>query len=209
MSAQSPPREGSRARWPGSRRAVLLGAAALLAAALAVCVALVAAGGGPARTAVSARYGGIPSWLPKPKLPVDRVLQAGPTHPRLGIEGDTISVELAGGHVLVTAVGPAVPEEGQFPVPATSPCTFTVTFTAASGSVPLSRTSFTILDELSHLHLPRVTLVGGAPLPRFLAPGRTLTVIVKDVLPTGGGQLRWAPAGSKPVASWDFDVEID
>ncbi|MGD1049944.1 MAG: hypothetical protein ABR947_02595 [Solirubrobacteraceae bacterium] len=209
MSAQPPPREGSRARWPGSRRAVALGAAALLAAALAVCVALVAGGGGSPPTVDSAKYGGIPSWLPKPKVPVDRVVQASPTHPWLGIEGDTISVELAGGHILATAVGPAVPEEGHFPVPATSPCTFTVTLTVASGRVPLSAASFTILDELSHLHLPHVTVAGGTPLPRFLTAGRTLTVIVKDVLPTGGGQLRWAPAGSKPVASWDFDVEID
>ena len=31
---------------------------------------------------------------------------------------------------------------------------------------------------------------------------------LRAVLPTGDGALRWAPAG-KPVASWDFNVEID
>jgi hypothetical protein len=140
---------------------------------------------------------------------VNRIVQASAAHPWVGIEGDTISVHLPGAHVLVTAVGPAVPEEGRFPVPATSPCSFSVTFTAVSRTIPLSATSFTILDELSRLHRPHVRLAGGRSLPRFLAPGRTLTVIVSGVLPTGGGQLRWAPAGTKPIAAWDFDVEID
>ena len=27
--------------------------------------------------------------------------------------------------------------------------------------------------------------------------------------PTGNGQLRWAPLGGRPVASWDFEAEID
>jgi hypothetical protein len=174
-----------------------------------VSVAILAGGGASSPSVSSAKYGGIPSWLPKPKVPVDRIVQASVAHPWLGIEGDTISVQLAAGRVLVTAVGPAVPEEGRFPVPATSPCTFSVTFTAVSGSIALSRTSFTILDELSHLHVPRVTVAGGGALPRSLAAGSTLTVIVKDVLPTGGGQLRWAPTSVKPIASWDFDVEID
>jgi hypothetical protein len=32
---------------------------------------------------------------------------------------------------------------------------------------------------------------------------------VRDVLPTGGGRLRWAPDDPRPLVSWDFDVEID
>jgi hypothetical protein len=193
----------------GSRRAALLGAAAALAAALAVSIAVTAGGGGPSASVSSTKYGGIPSWLPKPRIPVNRVVQASAAHPWLGIEGDTISVHLPGAHVLVTAVGPTVPEEGRFPVPATSPCTFSVTFTVLAGTIDLSARSFTILDELSHLHLPHVTVAGGLPIPRFLAAGDTVTLIVRDVLPTGGGQLRWAPSGAKPIASWDFDVEID
>jgi len=209
VSAQSPSREGSRAARPGSRRAALLGPAAILAAALVVSVALTLGGGGPSPGAASGRYGGIPSWLPKPAIPVNRVVQASAAHPWVGIEGDTISVHLSGAHVLVTAVGPAVPEEGRFPVPATSPCSFSVTFTAVSGTIHLRGASFTILDELSQLHHPRVTIPGGGALPRSLGPGRTLTVIFRDVLPTGGGQFRWAPMGAKPIAAWDFDVEID
>jgi len=147
-----------------------------------------------------ARYGELPAWLPKPAVPVGRTVEASAAHPWLAVEGDTVSVDLARGRVLATAVGPAVPEEGRFPVPATSPCTFTVTLAAASGVVPLRSTAFTILDELGHLHHPRVTAE---------ASGRTVVLTLKDVLPTGNGRLRWAPDGAAPIVSWDFDVEID
>jgi hypothetical protein len=181
----------------------------VVVAAAAVSAALLLRGGGQPTAASTIRYGQIPSWLPKPKVHVGRLARASSAHPWLAIEGDTVSVRLARGRVLATAVGPVVPEEGRFPVPATSPCRFTVTFTAASGSVPISAAAFTILDELSHLHRPRVTVAGGGPIPRAVAPGHTVTLSVSDILPTGNGQLRWAPGGSKPIVSWDFDVEID
>lgn len=182
----------------------------MLVAALATAAALLgSSGGGQAASASSGTYGQIPSWLPTPKVAVNRVVQASAAHPWVAIEGDTVAVKLAHGRVLVTTVGPVVPEEGHFPVPATSPCTFTVTFTAASGSVPISARAFTIIDELSHLHRPRVTADGGGAPPRFVTAGRTLTLAVYGVLPTGGGALRWAPQGAKPIVSWDFDVEID
>jgi hypothetical protein len=197
-------RLGSRASAPGSRAGRF--AIAGLALVLAVFAGLHLA----AHPASSpARYGGIPSWLPTPTVPVGRVVQASAAHPWLAIEGDTVSVHLARGRVLVTAVGPAVPEEGRFPVPATSPCTFTVTFTRASGLVPVRPAAFTILDELGHLHHPQVTIRNGASPPAALTPGQTVSLTVKAVLPTGSGQLRWAPGGTRPIVSWDFDVEID
>jgi hypothetical protein len=140
---------------------------------------------------------------------VNRVLQASRAHPALTIQGDTVSVALAGGRVLATAVGPEVPEEGRFPVPATSPCTFIVTFAAASGVIPLSATTFTFIDEFGRVRHPRVTAMSGGPLPRQVLPGRTLSLKVYDVLPTGDGDLSWAPEGARPIASWDFDIEID
>jgi hypothetical protein len=169
-------------------------------------------GSGPARASASAsaaKYGGLPSWLPKSKLATGRVVQAGAAHPWLAIEGDAVSVHLTGGQVMATAVGPAVPEDGQFPVPATSPCSFTITFTRAAGSVPLRPAAFTILDELGGLHHPRVTARGGGPVPAVVAAGQTATLIVSAVLPTGSGTLHWAPETAKPIVSWDFDVEID
>ena len=166
-------------------------------------------GGGKSATASNASYGTIPSWLPKPKDQVGRVAAASAVRPWLAIEGDTVSILLAHARAMVTTVGPVVPEEGQFPVPATTPCSFTVTFTAATRPIALSGASFTILDELSHLHHPRVTAAGGGPIPRSVAPGQTVSLTVSDVLPTGNGQLRWAPEGPKPIVTWDFDVEID
>ncbi len=157
----------------------------------------------------AAKYGGLPSWLPKAKVPVERVLQASSAHPALAIQGNTVSVHLAHGQVLATAVGPTVPESGRFPVPATSPCTFVVTFAAASGVVPLDQSAFTFLDEQGHVRHPRVTAMRGGALPRQLLPGRPVSLKVYDVLPTGDGGLTWAPDGGRPIASWDFDVEID
>ena len=156
-----------------------------------------------------ARYGGVPSWLPTPTVSVGRVVQASAAHPWLAIEGDSVRVQLARGQVLATAVGPQVPEEGQFPVPATTPCTFTITFVNASGAVPLSQAAFTIRDEQGNLHRPAVTVAGGGPLPADISPGQKVTLIVKAVLPTGAGDLRWSPEGGQPIVSWDFDVEID
>jgi hypothetical protein len=154
-------------------------------------------------------YGGLPSWLPKAKVPVGRIQHAGAGHKVLAIQGDTVMVGLRTGRATVTTVGPVVPEEGRFPVPATSPCQFSVTFAAGRGAVPLRSAAFTILDELGHLHRPRITLRGGGPMPALLPPGRIVTLTLSAVLPTGGGRLRWAPEGGRPLVAWDFDVEID
>lgn len=212
-------RGGRRAFGSGAHRDVVI-SVAILAVAFAVSTGVLLARQGPSHAAVShadgsqaapsqAKYGPIPSWLPKAKIPVGRTVVASAAHPWLAVEGDTVSVRLAHARAMVTAVGPSVPEEGKFPVPRTTPCTFTVTFTAASGAVPLSASAFTILDELGQLHAPRVTAAGGGDPPRFVAAGRSVSLTVRDVLPTGNGQLRWTPVGAKPTVSWDFDVEID
>lgn len=75
--------------------------------------------------------------------------------------------------------------------------------------MPVRASAITILDELGHVHHPRVTALDGDSPPAVVPPGRTVTLEVRDVLPTGGGRLRWAPEGKTAIASWDFDVEID
>lgn len=205
------PRRGSRVSGPGSH-----GTGRLLAAGTALVLAVLAGWllsrpDGPTPRAVqsASRYGGLPTWLPKSAIPVGRTVKASAAHPWLAVEGDTVSVSLTHGHVLATAVGPAVPEEGQFPVPATTRCTFTITFARPSGTVPLRPSAFTIVDELGHLHHPQVKRHGGDSAPTGLSSGRTVTLTVISRLPTGSGQLRWAPQGTRPIVSWDFDVEID
>jgi hypothetical protein len=160
-------------------------------------------------TASGGKYGKLPSWLPKPTVQVGRVVQASAAHPRLGIEGDTIVVHVGSGRVTATAVGPQVPEEGKFPVPATSPCAFDVTLTKATTTIALPRADFTVLDEQGHLHYLHITAHGGGRAPAAIRPGQTVTLVMRAVLPTGSGTLRWSPRSPRPVASWDFDVEID
>ena len=160
-------------------------------------------------TGSSNKYGGLPSWLPKASVPVGRVVDASAAHPWLAIQGDTVRVELPHGSVMVTTVGPRVPEIGEVPVPPTSLCTFAVTFTSATGVVPINPRAFTIKDEFGNYHYPTVTLEGGGAVPSDIPAGKAVTLSVSDVLPTGEGQLRWAPEGPEPIVSWDFDVEID
>ncbi len=134
---------------------------------------------------------------------------ARPSRTRLAMEGDTVAVRLPGGQAMVTAVGPAVPEEGESPVPTTSPCRFTVTVAAVHGSIPLSSRAFSFLGEHGERNGARVTLRGGGRLPRRIVAGQPVTLTLSSVLPVGNGQLRWAPMGGRPVVSWDFDVELD
>jgi hypothetical protein len=194
----------SRALVPGSGRGRLLAVAATLVVVSAVVIGLQ-----ETRGSSSQGYGTIPSWLPKPKVETGRTVVASAARPRLAIQGDAVRVLVRGGSVLATAVGPVVPEIGEQPVPLTSPTTFTVTFRAASGTVPLRAGAFTILDERSHVHRPSVTLAGGGALPPHVAPGSVVRLRVHDILPTGGGELRWAPQTGKALVRWDFDVEID
>jgi hypothetical protein len=195
-----------RAFGPRPRRAVLAG---VLVLAIVLGAMALASGHGKATVSPRARYGGLPSWLPKASVPVGRIVHASPAHSVLGIEGDTVAVTLSSGAVYATAVGPSVPESGRFPVPATSPCTFIVSFAKVSGVIPISAADFTITDEEGHLHYPEVTPLHGGALSSQIAPGKPVSLRIYAVLPTGSGSLSWAPASRRPIVSWDFDVEID
>lgn len=229
---------GSRAARPGSRAVRLTVACALVAAVAVLAVIGLNAGGGSSKLASApagsgaggsthsapaggsihaarptpipaGAYGYIPSWLPQSKVPVSRVVTATPAHPWLAIQGDTVKVVLADVHVLATAAGPSVPEIGHFPLPRTTPCTFTVTLADASGPVPIKQADFATIDELGRLHSLRLRRMGGGPVPAELRPGQTVTLQLSTVLPTGEGRFMWAPVTGRPVVQWDFDVEID
>jgi hypothetical protein len=198
-----------------------LACAVVLVSALALWLLLSGSGGATStaprhriaavgtRDASTAKYGGLPAWLPKAKAPVGQVLHATRAHPALSVQGEAISVDLGTARVLATAAGPSVPEEGRTPVPETSPCTFILTLTRASAPVPISASAFTFVDELGHVRHPHVTAMSGGAPPGHVAPGQTISLTLRGVLPTGDGALTWAPDGGRPTASWDFDVEID
>jgi hypothetical protein len=203
-SAQSLPRR------PVPPRRLGLLAVGLLLIAAAVAAVILATGHPDSATASSgARYGGLPNWLPKAKVPVGRVLTATPAKPALTIQGESVSVHLGGGTVLATVAGPTVPEEGEFPVPSTSPCTFVLTLAKATGNVSIDPSDFTVTDDEGQVHRMHVAALDGGAPPRSVGPGRTVSLRIHGVLPTGDGGLSWAPAGGRPIVSWDFDVEID
>lgn len=151
-------------------------------------------------------YGGLPSYLPKATLPVNRVVNASATRPKVGVEGDTVAVTLEAGHVLATVVGPAVPAS-VIPPPPTTQATFTVTLAAATGDVPINIAAFTIVDELGRLHHPQRP-PGAIPPPAAPSSRGPVTFQLTDVLPVGAGTIRWAPQGTQ-VMGWEFTVEID
>ncbi|MFZ0384736.1 MAG: hypothetical protein WAL22_03645 [Solirubrobacteraceae bacterium] len=157
----------------------------------------------------SGGYGKIPSWLPSAAAPRPRALPSSFSHPVLTIQGDGLSISLPGTRLLVTAVGPAVPEIGRTPVPATSPVTFIVTFTHVTAPVSLRRSAWVLVDSNHQVHHPRVTAVHGGPPPTQLRPGQTVSIKLHSVLPTGDGGLEWRPDGERVIAGWDFNVEID
>jgi hypothetical protein len=204
----------------GPRGARRLAGAILAVVLVAAPVAIVLIGGGgsssgssgrSATRGSSARYGGLPSWLPRPKIPVNRIEVASSAHQVLAIQGDAVSVDLRGGGVLANAVGPSVPEEGHYPLPVDSPATFVVTFTHASGVVPINANAFTFIDELAHLHHPRtVSSMEGGSAPTRILPGQTVSLKVYGMLPTGDGALTWAPNGERrPIVSWNYELEVD
>jgi hypothetical protein len=165
--------------------------------------------GHPVKTSGNA-YGYIPAWLGRSEVPVGRVVTATPTHPWLAVQGDTVRVRLPTAQVLASVTGPAVPAEGQVPVPKTTPCSFTATLTAASAPVEIAPKQFEASDEQGLLHTLKVTNLNGGPPPTQVTPGRTVERKMTAVLPIGQGRLMWAPiTGGRPLVQWDFDVEID
>ena len=199
------PQRGSGRGGPGRARVAAVTVGAVVIAGV-ITVIIATAGATPRPVAT---YGRLPSWLPRPAVHVGRLVTASRRHRWVAIEGDTVRVELGHASALATVVGPRVPHEGRFPVPAATSCSFTVTLSGSAGVVPVRAAAFTIVGEDGRLYHPRVRVTGAGGLPAQVRRGRTVVLTVSSVLPTGGGQLRWSPSGGRPISAWDFDVEID
>ncbi len=195
-------------------------AALLLAFSLSGCAAAAPA---PRET-----YGGVPGYLRDISAAAgDRVLTGSAARPALTVEGDAVDVRLAGGTARATIVGPQVPGEGLPHQTTSTACTWTVTLTGVSGTVPVAASDFTSLDHFGSVYRPTVlagsvvagsvgagSVVGAAgaaagdTLPSAVGPGQTVTFQLRAIMRVGEGLMRWAPGGAK-VASWDFQVETD
>jgi hypothetical protein len=156
------------------------------------------------------KYGSIPTNLrDKQAPPSDQALSATAAHPALAIQGNSVVLHLAHGSALATVVGPDVPDRIQGSADLHTPATWELTFAHVQGTVPISPRLFTILDEQGMLLSPRVTVVGGGPLPSVVPAGRPFTLQLSTVVSIGDGKLRYAPSGGPWLAEWDFDVETD
>jgi hypothetical protein len=159
----------------------------------------------------NARYGGIPAYLRnKQGAPANQVLTATAAHPVYAIQGNSVRLRLAHGSALATAVGPEIPERIQGSADLHTRATWILTFTHVHGTVPISPSLFTATDEQGSLLLPRVSVVGGGPLPKTVPAGRLFTLrLTAAGVSVGDGKLRYAPGNGPWLAEWDFDVETD
>jgi hypothetical protein len=136
------------------------------------------------------------------------VLTGTAQQPALTNQGDAVKVQTPRWSVLVTVSGPQVPGEG-LPYQATeTTCTWMVTMSGATGTVPISASDFSSIDQGSNVYRP--VLVPGQPKPpKVLHPGEKVSFELRVAEATGQGLMRWAPNGRNIVAKWDFVVEND
>jgi hypothetical protein len=164
----------------------------------------------PAAAGSATPLGSYPSFLPKSTLhqPTDSVLTGTAQRPALANEGDAVWVKTPGFSVLATVTGPEVPGEGLPFQAGADTCTWVVTLSGATRSVPISAADFTAIDDQNNVYKP--ALVPGRPKPpTVLKPGQKISFELRAVEATGEGLMRWAPDGHDIVAKWDFVVEND
>ena len=116
---------------------------------------------------------------------------------------------------MVTAVGPAIPswvstdvQSGHWRMGEAAPATFILTFTSATGAVPLNPKAFSVMTTQGQIVRPAITVRGGGALPETVAPGKALQLNVKAGLPDGEGEIRWAPDG-KLLVAWVYELEFE
>jgi hypothetical protein len=156
---------------------------------------------------------GIPAYLRRATARVNRIVTADAAHPALAIEGASVRLALPAGRAIATLVGPGIPRAVAGKVVQQAPATFQLTFAGPRGSIPLSRSEFTIKDEFGQSHAPAITTLSGAAMPSTVRAGEKLTLVMKTILPIGNGQLQYRPLGvrvtkhDRPLVAWDFSVE--
>ncbi len=215
-------RKGGRAGRPGPR--VIQVAAAVIALLVAAVAVIAIKPGGPTTGSLAAGhlqtssvYGKVPSWDRIPEAPAVKAVIATPRHPDLkAMEGYPVDARFSGGAVRYFAEGPSVPDwvasqasDGQLKEGESVPSTFEVTFTGATGTVPLAADDFTVITYNGKLLHPTVTNASGGALPATVAPAQTVRLKLMTSLPEGDGEIRWAPVGGRILVSYFWTLEFD
>jgi hypothetical protein len=145
--------------------------------------------------------------LPIPSAPASQVpVTAAPGHAQLVAMGDPVHLELGSQQGQITATGPDLettgPTAGGQP-PQQSKGTVTVVLKVADDSRTLDPADLTATDELGK----PITLTPDAG-PVTATPGHDATLHLTGTFAAGHATLSWNSAG-KPLATWDFEVELD
>lgn len=152
---------------------------------------------------VGSGIGAWPAFLPAPTTA--GVAHGSTTSPAMSYPGSPVIVSTGSAEVTVEVDGPAYPADtavGAMQVP----CTFVVTFSAATASVNIGAARFDVLDHTGGVHPLKVA---SGVLPHALDPGRTATVRLVATLPSGEGLIRFYPSGTQTAAGWDYVAETD
>ncbi|MFF7636041.1 hypothetical protein ACFZB9_23280 [Kitasatospora sp. NPDC008050] len=145
--------------------------------------------------------------VPIPSAPgTPIVVTAVPGHAQLVAMGDRVHLDLGAEQGEITANGPelanSAPSPGAAPA-SQSAGSLTVTLHLTAGQQQLSAQDLTATDELGH----------GIPLTAdnasvTVAPGHDGVLHLSGTFAAGHSTLTWSNAG-KPLATWDFEVELD
>ncbi|WP_327065237.1 hypothetical protein OG500_05525 [Kitasatospora sp. NBC_01250] len=145
--------------------------------------------------------------VPIPSAPgAPIVVTAAPGHAQLVAMGDRVHLDLGAEQGEITATGPELANSD--PAPGAAPASqsagsLTVTLHLTAGQQQLSAQDLTATDELGH----------GIPLTADNAsvtvdPGHDGVLHLSGTFAAGHSTLTWNAAG-KPLATWDFEVELD
>jgi hypothetical protein len=145
--------------------------------------------------------------VPIPSAPASQApVTAGPGHAQLVAMGDPVHLELGGQQGQITATGPDLETTGPAPggkPPEQSKGTVTVVLRVTDGSRPLDPADLIATDELGK----PIALAADAG-PVTATPGHDATLHLSGTFAAGHATISWNSAG-KPLATWDFEVELD
>lgn len=174
--------------------------AAALAAATALALTACTGGSSPPDPSTLGTVA-IPTAPASPMIPTASV-----GHAQLVTAGDTVLVDLPGGaQALATVSGPSLDTPtAAGAAPATQVTgQLTVTLTARRGSIPVAASAFAVRDELGH----PIAVSPDRPAATA-APGAPATLRLTGTFTAGDATITWSTAG-QPLATWDFQVELD